>query len=298
MYRGRFAPSPTGPLHFGSLVAALGSYLDAKHHGGQWLVRIEDLDPPREVPGAAQQMLDALERFGLEWDGPVVYQSRRVEYYREALARLRQTGLCYPCGCTRKEIRQHNARSTPTGKAGLIYPGTCRRGLPRGRSAAVTRIRTPSQSLGLEDLLQGHYAQWLERDCGDFILLRRDGYFAYQLAVVVDDFQQGVTRVVRGCDLLNSTPRQIYLQQLLHYPIPTYLHLPVAVDANGRKLSKQTGAMPLSLERREHTLIKALDFLGQTHPAESIKQDMSHILSWAVDHWDLTPLKNLKKIRN
>jgi len=297
MYRGRFAPSPTGPLHFGSLVAALGSYLDARHQSGQWLVRIEDLDPPREVPGAAQQILATLEDFGLEWDGPIVYQSGRTEHYRDALTQLRKTGLCYPCGCTRKEIRQRTARRVPTGKGGLIYPGTCRRGLQPGRTAAVTRIRTPSQALSVDDLLQGSYSQQLERDCGDFVLLRRDGYFAYQLAVVVDDFQQGVTHVVRGCDLLDSTPRQIYLCQLLRYPVPSHMHLPIAVDADGQKLSKKTGALPLGAEHREQTLMRALEFLGQAPPPELAQQDLSGVLGWATEHWDPSSLKNLKKIR-
>ena len=297
MYRGRFAPSPTGPLHFGSLVAALGSYLDARHNGGQWLVRIEDLDPPREIPGAAAQILDTLEDFGLEWDGEVVYQSQRADLYRDALAELRRTGLCYPCGCTRKEIRKRTAQRFPTTKAGLIYPGTCRRGLQPGRTAAVTRVRTPSQTVTVDDGLQGRYSQLLERDCGDFVLLRRDGYFAYQLAVVVDDFEQGVTHVVRGSDLLDSTPRQVYLYQLLRYPVPAHMHLPVAVDDSGQKLSKKTGALPLDAQRRQQILMRVLEFLGQAPPAELATEGLPALLLWAVERWDPAPLTNLKKIR-
>ncbi|MDX9952048.1 MAG: tRNA glutamyl-Q(34) synthetase GluQRS, partial [Methylophilaceae bacterium] len=238
MYRGRFAPSPTGPLHFGSLVAALASYLEARQQQGEWLLRMEDLDTPRNMPGAADAILRSLEAFGFEWDGPVVYQSERHDLYAAALARLQEDGLVYPCGCTRKEI----ADSAIHGIEGAIYPGTCRSGLPPGKTARAWRIRAENRTIGFDDAIQGHVAQNLARDIGDFVLKRADGFYAYQLAVVVDDADQGITHVVRGADLLDSTPRQIYLQQVLGLPAMHYAHIPVVLNAQGEKLSKQTQA--------------------------------------------------------
>src|SRR3954471_12891151 len=239
MYTGRFAPSPTGPLHMGSLIAALASWLDARAAGGRWLVRMEDLDRPRVLPGADDAILDALSRLGLQWDGEVVYQSKRHDLYRRALERLGPH--TYWCGCSRREIADSSlglARDGPP-----IYPGPCRTGA--AGAPRVVRVRTSADTITFDDRLQGRQAQMLERDIGDFVLCRADGLFAYQLAVVVDDAEQGVTDVVRGADLLDSTPRQLWLQKLLGYPQPTYLHIPVAVNDQGQKLSKQTLAPPV-----------------------------------------------------
>ena len=236
MYVGRFAPSPTGPLHFGSLVAALASWLDARAAEGRWLVRIEDLDPPRAVPGAADEILRTLDRLGLGWDGPVLYQSRRSASYEAALESLDT----YWCGCTRREIADSSIGRATDGAQ--IYPGTCRTGLAPGKTPRALRLRTGGEEIAFTDRVQGPQRQILEREIGDFVLLRADGQFAYQLAVVVDDAEQGVTDVVRGADLLDSTPRQIFLQRLLGYPMPRYLHVPAAVNQAGEKLSKQTGA--------------------------------------------------------
>jgi glutamyl-Q tRNA(Asp) synthetase len=282
-YRGRFAPSPTGPLHFGSLVAAVGSWAEARAGAGEWLVRMEDLDPPREVPGAADVILGTLESLGLEWDGPVVHQSTRAEAYRTALEALQLQGLLFPCACTRKEI----ADSAITALDGsLVYPGTCRRGLPPGRPARATRVRVDVGATEFEDGLQGRVRQDLARDVGDFVLVRADGLFAYQLAVVVDDAAQGMTDVVRGADLLDSTPRQIFLQRLLRFPTPRYLHLPVAVNARGEKLSKQTLAAPVDGSRPGAALAAALRFLGQSPPAGLERASGRTVLQWAVAHWD------------
>jgi len=229
-YRGRFAPSPTGPLHQGSLVAAVASYLEARAAGGRWLVRMEDLDTPRCIPGAADLILRALDVYGLHWDGPVLYQSSRLPAYQDALQQLIVRDAAYPCGCSRKEI-------------GDVYPGTCRNGLPPGKSARSWRIRgTP--------------------DVDDFVLKRADGIFAYQLAVVVDDAFQDITHVVRGADLEDSTPRQLHLQSLLGLTHPAYRHVPVVTNENGEKLSKQTLAPALRLDRPQPALLEALRFLG------------------------------------
>jgi len=257
MYTGRFAPSPTGPLHFGSLVAALASWLDARAAHGRWLVRVEDLDRPRAEPGASEGILRALQALGLEWDGAVVHQSRRLERYRRALDRL--AAHAYPCGCTRKEM----ADSALAIDGARIYPGTCRHGLAPGKIERATRLRTDSLPIRFVDRLLGPLEQALEREVGDFVLYRADGQFAYQLAVVVDDAEQGVTDVVRGADLLDSTARQIFLQRLLGFPTPRYLHVPVALNAAGEKLSKQTGAQPLDLSQSARELRRALRFLGQ-----------------------------------
>jgi glutamyl-Q tRNA(Asp) synthetase len=258
-YVGRFAPSPTGPLHFGSLVAALASYLEAKSAGGKWLLRMEDLDRPREQPGAADAILRALDRLGLAWDGPVQYQSARLERYRAVLEDLARRGFAYPCGCTRREIED----SALALDGARVYPGTCRHGLAPGKAARATRARTHRAPIGFEDRFQGRVEQDVEREVGDFVLLRADGVAAYQLAVVVDDWDQGVTDVVRGADLLDSTARQIHLQRLLGAPTPRYAHVPVALNAAGEKLSKQTGARPLDLADPRAELARARRFLGQ-----------------------------------
>lgn len=243
-YRGRFAPSPTGPLHFGSLVAALASYLDAKAHGGRWLVRMEDVDRPRCKQEHADTILRQLEAYGLEWDGEVMYQSRRSEAYEAALARL----PVFPCGCTRQE-------------AGERYPGTCRRGLPPGRTARSWRMPVTDELIAFADRLGGRYEERLTETCGDFVLKRADGLYAYQLAVVVDDAAQGITDIVRGADLLDSTARQIWLQRALGVPEPRYLHVPVVTDAHGHKLSKQTFAPPIDVREPEPVKQAALAFL-------------------------------------
>jgi len=259
MYIGRFAPSPTGPLHFGSLVAALASWLDARAASGRWLVRIEDLDRPREQPGAADSILRTLERLGLYWDGPVIFQSRRIALYQGALERLR--AQTYWCGCSRREIADSSLGFAADGAQ--IYPGTCRDGLAAGKTARALRIRTTSEEIRFEDRAQGLQRQSLAEAVGDFVLHRADGQFAYQLAVVVDDADQSITDVVRGADLLDSTARQIYLQRLLGYRQPTCLHVPAVVNAAGEKLSKQTGAAPVDASSKEEILARALRFLGQ-----------------------------------
>jgi glutamyl-Q tRNA(Asp) synthetase len=259
MYVGRFAPSPTGPLHFGSLVAALASWLDARAARGTWLLRIEDLDTPRTQPGAADLMLRCLERLGLAWDGPVLYQSLGAARYEAALQRLQRH--TYWCGCTRREIADSSLGLASDGAQ--IYPGTCRNGLPEGKPPRALRIRTGNDSISFQDRVQGAQHQSLQREVGDFVVYRADGQFAYQLAVVVDDMEQGITDVVRGADLLDSTARQIHLQRLLGYATPRYLHVPIAVNAAGEKLSKQTGAQPIDPARREEAIRLALRFLGQ-----------------------------------
>ena len=255
MYIGRFAPSPTGPLHFGSLVAALASFLDARAAAGRWLVRIEDLDGPRSVPSAADEILRTLERLGLNWDSEVLYQSKRHSLYADAIRRLQ--GGTYWCTCSRREVADSSLGLAVDGAH--IYPGTCRAaGLKTGRAL---RGRTTADEVCFDDRVQGRRCQVLERDVGDFVLYRADGMYAYQLAVVVDDAAQGVTDVVRGADLLDSTPRQIYLQRLLGLTTPRYLHVPAAVNQAGEKLSKQTGATPVAPNWA--SVRQALDFLGQ-----------------------------------
>jgi glutamyl-Q tRNA(Asp) synthetase len=280
--RGRFAPSPTGPLHFGSLVTAVGSYLSVHSQSGEWLVRIEDLDPPREVKGAADDILRTLEVYGFEWDGAVMYQSRRRDAYEEALATLRRRGALYPCGCTRKEI----ADSSIAGIEGPVYPGTCRAGLAPGRSARALRVRTDNAVIDFEDRVQGRQYSLLEREVGDFVARRADGFYAYQLAVVVDDAEQGITEVVRGADLLTSTACQMYLQQLLGLPTPGYLHLPAAVNVQGEKLSKQTYAKPLPRAKPVIMLRQALDFLGQGPQPDAGESSLASFWAAAIAAWD------------
>lgn len=282
-YRGRFAPSPTGPLHFGSLVAALASCLDARSQGGEWLVRMEDVDAPRNVPGAAESILACLEAHGFAWDGPVLWQSTRLEAYRAVLSELLAAGLAYPCCCSRKEIAERTGHAALDG--GLLYPGSCRAGLPPGREPRAWRLSVAGPVEFL-DRIQGAQSQQLERDVGDFVLLRADGQFAYQLAVVVDDAEQGITHVVRGADLLDSTPRQIFLQRCLAYPGPVYAHLPVATNAAGEKLSKQTRAPALVAERAAQNLVGALEFLGQAPPAELAEAGVAEVWAWAREYWD------------
>jgi len=292
IYRGRFAPSPTGPLHFGSLIAAVGSYLDAKHHQGTWLVRMEDLDTPRCVPGAADDILRTLIAFGLHSDEPILYQSQQTAAYEEALRKLHAAGAVYPCCCTRKEI----ADSAISGIEGPVYPGTCRHGIPAGREGRAWRVRTNTEPVIFNDELQGRVTQRLESEIGDFVVKRADGLFAYQLAVIVDDAFQGVTHIVRGADLLDSTPRQIYLQRLLGLHIPQYLHLPVAVNGSGEKLSKQTLAAPVDETHPAGTLLRVLNFLRQQPPAELADYDVKAVLDWAIANWDATRMRGLRTL--
>lgn len=256
---GRFAPSPTGPLHLGSLVAAVGSRLFARRVGGQWLVRMEDLDVGRVVPGSAEGILDTLRRYGLDWDGEVVYQSQRIASYERALQSLRDRGLVYDCACSRAELR--SAASAPVGRE-PVYPGTCRNGIPAGRVARAVRFRVPEGVIGFDDLLEGRIEENVAEETGDFVVKRADGVFAYQLAVVVDDAAQGVTQVVRGADLLTSTPRQIALQRALGLPTPEYAHVPLALNADGSKISKREGGVPLDPSRVEETLEEVYGILG------------------------------------
>lgn len=261
---GRFAPSPTGPLHLGSLVAAVASWLYARAEGGRWLVRVEDIDRPRVVDGSSEEILAALVRYGLEWDGEIVWQSQRTALYEEALATLRANGLVYDCACSRADLQR--AASAPLG-AEPVYPGTCRSGIPAGRVARAIRFRAPDETIAFDDVIAGPGEEDVARQTGDFVVRRADGLFAYQLAVVVDDAEQGVTQVVRGADLLSSTPRQIALQRALGYPTPAYAHVPLVVNADGSKLSKRDGALPLpSLDasRVRETLGIALRHLGIT----------------------------------
>ena len=284
MYTGRFAPSPTGLLHIGSLLTAVASYADARSNGGKWLVRMEDLDPPREMPGAASHILHTLEAFGFEWDGEVAYQSRRYALYEETLCRLKTAGLVYPCYCSRKDW-QAGARR---GADGFVYNGRCRhpgqRPAPQGKQPAW-RIRVPDRVIGFSDGIVGGYAQNLAGDIGDFVLLRADGYWAYQLAVVADDAEQCVTHIVRGQDLLVSTPRQIYLQQCLGVPTPRYAHLPLLTNTQGQKWSKQTLAPALDLNRREQLLRQVFRYLNLPEAPETDRP--AELLDWAVAHWDM-----------
>jgi glutamyl-Q tRNA(Asp) synthetase len=313
-YRGRFAPSPTGPLHFGSLVAAVGSYLDAKHHHGVWLVRMEDLDTPRCVPGAVDNILRTLDAFGLHSDEPILYQSRRTAAYEEALNKLQVSGAVYPCCCTRREI----ADSALNGIEGPVYPGTCRLGIPVGREGHAWRVRTDITTsvrpelvegqvgfdklspnglkIEFSDVLQGLNIQYLESEIGDFVVKRADGLFAYQLAAVVDDAFQNITHVVRGADLLNSTPRQIYLQRLLGLPTPHYIHLPIAVNEVGGKLSKQTLAAPVDASQPAATLLRVLDFLQQPPQAQLADSDAKTVLDWALENWNVMKLRGIRTL--
>jgi glutamyl-Q tRNA(Asp) synthetase len=282
-YRGRFAPSPSGPLHFGSLLAAVASYCEARAHGGQWLVRIEDVDRPRTVPGAADSILRTLECYGFAWDGAVMRQSERSSAYAQALQPLRAHGMVFPCACSRREIADSslNASGEP------IYPGTCRNGLAPGRAGRSLRLRVGHTSVEFADAVQGRITQSLEHEVGDFVLQRADGCFAYQLAVVVDDAEQGITDVVRGADLLGSTPRQIYLQHLLGLATPRYAHVPVAVNAAGEKLSKQTLARAIEPEQASRQLVAALRFLGQDAPGGLAGATPADVWQWAASQWRL-----------
>ena len=284
-YRGRFAPSPTGSLHFGSLVAALGSYLDARAHRGEWLLRVEDLDPPREVPGAADAIIRELDRLGLHWDGPILYQSARSEAYAAAIDRLAATGLTSRCGCSRSALSALPENRDRSRGDELYHPAGCVLPLPLAGEAHALRMRAPDEWLEFHDRSQGLQRENLARSVGDFVLKRRDGLFAYQLAVVVDDAEQGVNQVVRGADLLPSTIRQIALQRALGLTEPGYMHLPLAVGADGLKLSKSDDAPGLELLRPGAALVAALEFLRQGPPGGLQHSQPAEVLGWAVRNW-------------
>lgn len=282
VYRGRFAPSPTGELHFGSLIAAVASFLEARLHGGQWLVRIEDIDPPREVRGSARSILNELQRMGMEPDDAVLYQSTRTGAYEEAIEQLIQSGDAYWCGCSRSDL-------PPSG----TYPGTCREGIPAGRQPRSVRLRTDVEAVIFDDGIQGEINTCLQQAGGDFVIRRADGLTAYQLAVVVDDSYQQVSHIVRGADLIDSTPRQLLLQTRLGLEQPEYSHLPVATDASGKKLGKRLHSDPVSNQAPVAALRSALVFLGHQPPHSS---DLEDLWSWALDEWDISKVPRTKAV--
>ena len=284
-YIGRFAPSPTGALHFGSLLAALASYLDARAHSGRWLVRMEDLDPPREVEGAADQILRTLEGFGFEWDGEVWFQSRRHPRYQQVLEQLLDQQLAYPCYCSRSQIALRSSR---------VYDGFCRdqqfnTGLHSytDTQPAAIRLRVEAETVRFEDAIQGSQQQQLDTEVGDFVIRRKDGLYAYQLAVVIDDAEQRVNRIVRGYDLLDSTARQIWLQSQLRLTTPSYAHIPILVNQQGQKLSKQTFASAIDPADPGASLFAALQLLGQQPPKQLRDASVHEMLAWGRSHWQL-----------
>lgn len=274
-YIGRFAPTPSGYLHFGSLVAALASYLDARSVGGRWLLRMEDLDPPREVPGAQAAILQTLERYGLHWDGELIRQSERHNEYEALVQRLFDQGLAYACTCSRKQLEG----------SGGIYPGYCANA-GHGRHDAAIRLRVPQLTYRFSDRVQGEYSQHLGKNVGDFVIRRRDGLYAYQLAVVLDDAWQGINNVVRGADLLDSTPRQLYLQELLGFSQPRYLHVPLIIQPDGHKLGKSYRSPPLPGDQATPLLLRALRALGQPTPSELADANAEELLRWSATRWD------------
>jgi glutamyl-Q tRNA(Asp) synthetase len=290
-YRGRFAPSPTGPLHLGSLMAAAVGFLDARQNHGEWLVRIEDIDPPRETAGAADLILRQLDALGLTWDGPVLYQSTRREAYQARIDTLIRSGQAFRCSCSRSDIRMHPG----SGPLGSRYPGTCREGPTRRRPVSV-RARTDSALIEFDDRFQGRQQQNLAIERGDYVIQRRDGLPAYHLAVVVDDDYQQITDVVRGIDLLDSSFAHLHLQGLLGVAHPRYAHLPVLVDAAGDKLSKQTGAAPVSFEDPAGAICQILAYLGAPPPAEIRQERPEQIWRWAIGAVHLTKLGGLRSI--
>lgn len=288
---GRFAPSPSGPLHLGSLLAALASYLQARAQGAQWLLRVDDLDTPRVKPGAERLILDVITHFGLRWDSVVLRQSTRRDAYYRAMEWLKSQGCAFDCACTRREAQ--------TGQAGIegpIYPGTCRSGLAQGRSARSIRFRVDSERVRLDDLIQGVYEQQLDRDIGDFVIRRADGITAYQLATVLDDQAQGVTEVVRGADLLSSTPRQMALQKAFGFPAPAYAHVPLLVDSDGEKLGKSTSALALDSAAPGRQLFQCLVWLGQVPPDSLRQASVLRVLRWATDNWAISSVPRQAQI--
>ena len=290
---GRFAPSPSGPLHFGSLLAAVASFMQAKHQGGKWLVRIEDIDPPREVVGASDTILKQLECHGLHWDDSVIFQSTQVQHYFEILDRLRHKSLIYNCDCTRQRLNT----------LGGIYDNHCRNLNLLDKNTAIRLsvdnslklISCDDDRLNFLDQIMGDYSQSLNMEVGDFVLRRRDGLISYQLAVVIDDHQQGITEIVRGADLIDSTPRQILLQKILGYKTPTYAHIPLAINSLGQKLSKQHHAKELPQNNEQEQVWLALSWLDQTPPLELRKSPVSEIIDWGITHWDIAKIPNSRE---
>lgn len=276
-YIGRFAPSPTGPLHIGSLIAALASYLDARAHGGRWLVRIEDIDPAREMPAATTAILQCLRAHGLEWDGEVLYQSQRLPIYRAACAHLIEQRRAFYCTCSRLDLAQ----------SGGIYPGRCRHCFERPPQPFAIRLRVDDTDIHVDDRIQPAFTENIARDIGDFVIFRKEDLPAYQLAVVIDDAAQNITHIVRGSDLLSSTTRQIFLQHCLGLPTPQYAHIPVIANALHQKLSKQTRARALDSSAAIENLLAALAFLQQPPPPEAEIASARRIVQWAVRHWDI-----------
>ncbi len=292
-YIGRFAPSPTGPLHLGSLYSALAGFLQARSQHGKWLLRIDDLDIPRNVPGSTESILTTLDACGLHWDDPVDYQSRHVPEYEQVLDRLVRDNLVYPCSCSRKTL----ASATTDHRSPDVYPGTCKnRLIPLGQPHSL-RIKTDSRTIAFEDDLQGCISHNLARQDGDFILKRKDRIIAYQFAVVLDDDRQQISHVVRGYDLLNETPKQIYLQQLLGLAQPGYMHVPIVIDSGGYKLSKQTCATAVDLKDPGMMLFELLVLLRQYPPSELKRAPPRELLDWAIAHWNPAPLKNSRAIK-
>jgi glutamyl-Q tRNA(Asp) synthetase len=292
-YCGRFAPTPSGPLHFGSMIAAIGSYCDARANNGSWHVRIDDIDKPRVAAGATGDILRTLIAFGLEWDGKPVYQSHNADSYHAALHLLRSRTRVFACACSRKEINE----AADSGMPGSLYPGTCRDGLRGARRARSLRLQVDDDTkTEFIDLLQGSVAQRLATEVGDFVVYRSDGIFSYHLACAVDDAQQGVTHVVRGADLIESTPRQIHLQRLLGLPTPLYLHLPVATNGQGRKISKQNGAAAVDDSRPGEVIRSVLSLLGQNPPSDLSQAPARAAIEWAVHHWRRDNLPHTRAI--
>jgi glutamyl-Q tRNA(Asp) synthetase len=279
---GRFAPSPTGSLHFGSLVSAIGSYLEARSAGGRWLLRIEDIDPPREVAGSSADIIADLNRFGMFADGTLLYQSSRTNAYQNAVRQLLEANRAYPCACSRKDL-----------PASGIYPGTCRNGIPAGKNPRAIRFRLDDSICEFDDPVQGQMSESPVNTCGDFVIKRADGLFAYQLAVVIDDKFQAVTQVVRGADLLDSTCRQIAIQKALGMEQPDYMHLPIAVSADGKKMSKRDQSDPVGHQDPAFAVRQALSFLGHQAPAGL---SLEALWEWALEHWDSALIPRQKEI--
>ena len=286
---GRFAPSPTGALHLGSLYAALASYLQARSQQGQWLIRLDDIDTPRNVAGSNSLILQTLEDFGLHWDGEVAYQSKNLNHYHQALEQLIDQQQVYPCYCSRKSlIRYYQAHPQQAN----VYPNFCHHKKDDWKTPHATRLKVDSQAIVFTDGLQGQQSYNLMEQCGDFIIKRRDNITAYQLAVVIDDNLQGITEIVRGYDLLDSTPRQIHCQRLLGLAMPKYSHIPIITDDKGFKLSKQSFALPVEAKNAPQILFKLLELLQQQPPLFLKQYDPADILQWAISHWNISALEN------
>lgn len=285
-YVGRFAPSPTGPLHLGSLYAALASFLHARANQGQWLLRIDDIDAPREVTGASDSIIDTLQRFGLQWDGSIYYQSKNIDRYDKIIEQLVAQELVYSCICSRKTLSTLKSS---------IYPKTCRNSKQQKPPYAL-RLKSPEVKLIFDDELQGLQILNFQQEVGDFIVKRKDNITAYQLAVVIDDYQQNISHVVRGFDLLDSTPKQIALQNIFGFKIPKYCHIPIIVDQKNNKLSKQKCAQAVSMESPEKTLFLLLELLQQSPPYQLKKTSIKEIINWGIEHWQPSLLKKIRAI--